>query len=236
MILNAQPHITIKGIRDGILIVLYGPAFEPIYEALQDELAQKADFLRGSQIVLDVGKRPLNTHQLKQLQNLLEQYELTLWTVLADEENTKSVARQLGFATRLAGSQTDLEGNPLSPEPENSPQPDVPPLPETLFLRETLRSGRSIYHEGHVIVLGDVNPGAEIVATGNVMVWGRLRGLVHAGATGDETAVICALQLSPTQLRIASQIAIPPQEKQRTIIPEQASIQDGQIVATAWRP
>jgi septum site-determining protein MinC len=64
--------------------------------------------------------------------------------------------------------------------------------------------------KGRLPSLGDVNPGAEIIAGGSVVVWGRLRGLVHAGAMGDDTAVICALDLNPTQLRIADQIAIPP--------------------------
>ncbi|NJN55025.1 MAG: septum site-determining protein MinC [Anaerolineae bacterium] len=106
---------------------------------------------------------------------------------------------------------------------------------EVLLLRETLRSGRSIYHEGHVVILGDVNAGAEIIAGGDVVVWGRLRGLVHAGAMGDSTAVICALDLNPTQLRIADQIAIAPHEAGRTPYPEQAAIKDGQIIAERWK-
>ena len=104
----------------------------------------------------------------------------------------------------------------------------------SLLLRETFRSGRFVQHDGHIVIIGDVNPGAEITAGGNVIVWGRLRGLVHAGAYGDETAVICALDLNPTQLRIAGQIAIPPQENGRKPTPEQAIIRDGQIVAESW--
>ena len=86
-----------------------------------------------------------------------------------------------------------------------------------------------------MVIIGDVNPGAEIVASGDVIVWGRLRGLVHAGALGDETAVICALELTPTQLRIADQIAISPDEKRGKAIPEQAAIRSGQIVAEMWQ-
>ncbi|MBK7894707.1 MAG: septum site-determining protein MinC [Anaerolineaceae bacterium] len=107
-------------------------------------------------------------------------------------------------------------------EPETAVANDLP-AQGGLILKETLRSGRSIYHEGHVVVIGDVNPGAEIVASGDVIVWGRLRGLVHAGALGDETAVICALELTPTQLRIADQIAISPDEKRGRAIPRTSS-------------
>jgi septum site-determining protein MinC len=87
-----------------------------------------------------------------------------------------------------------------------------------------------------VVVLGDVNPGAEIIAEGNVMIWGRLRGMVHAGAKGNRSSVICALELSPTQLRIAEEVsaALEPRESSR---PEIARInKDGKLQAEFWSP
>jgi septum site-determining protein MinC len=177
---------------------------------------------------------------------LFEQRGLTLWAVLALDEATREAARALGLATRLSGSSTDLEGNVLQPggavpaiEEPDAPNGDRPAyVSNTLLLRETVRSGRSIFHEGHVVVLGDVNAGAEIVAGGHVVVWGRLRGLVHAGALGDPAATICALELTPTQLRIADQIAVDPDQAngRRSARPEQAVIRDGQIVAEPWQP
>jgi septum site-determining protein MinC len=104
---------------------------------------------------------------------------------------------------------------------------------ESLFVQRTLRSGHKVHFPGHVVVLGDVNPGAEIVAGGNVIVWGRLRGTVHAGAAGGEHAVVCALDLDPTQLRIGAQIAISPDRKGKPR-PETALIRDGQLVAEPW--
>ena len=98
-----------------------------------------------------------------------------------------------------------------------------------------MRSGTVPEHPGHVIVLGDVNPGAEIVAGGNIVVWGRLRGVVHAGAEGDENAIVCALDLSPTQLRIAGQIALTPQRRGKPQ-PEVARLQDSKVIAEAWNP
>ena len=100
-------------------------------------------------------------------------------------------------------------------------------------MRRTLRSGRSVRHAGHVIVVGDVNAGAEIVADGDVIVWGHLRGTVQAGANGDAEAIICALDLSPTQLRIADLIATSPARRGEPK-PELARIKDGQIVAERW--
>jgi len=202
---------------------------------LRTELAQKQAFLQGSQVALQVGYRKLYKEDLRDLQTLFEQNQLELWAVLAEEPTAREAARELALATRLSGSQTDLNGNFLTqvPKPETA-VPDNPPQ-GGLILKETLRSGRSIYHEGHVVVIGDVNPGAEIVAGGDVIVWGRLRGLVHAGALGDETAVICALELTPTQLRIAEKIAISPDEKRGRVVPEQAVIRNGQIVAEMWQ-
>jgi septum site-determining protein MinC len=103
-----------------------------------------------------------------------------------------------------------------------------------IFIRRTMRSGFKVAYQGHVIVLGDVNPGAEIIASGSVVVWGRLRGTVHAGAEGDLAAVVCALDLSPTQLRIASKITTTPQDHVDPK-PEIASIVEDQIIAEPWQ-
>jgi septum site-determining protein MinC len=243
-----QP-VSIKGIRDGLLITFNGDSDTDLLIRLQDELVQKQTFLQGSRVAVDVGSRAWEQEQLGMLQSLMTAHSLTLWAVLSEAETTRIAARGLGLATRLPGSLTNLEGQMLPPRsftpvvadngtwPESSHDDGPPPaydLANALLIRETLRSGRSIYHEGHMIVMGDVNPGAEVIAGGHVIVWGRLRGLVHAGAHGDESAVICALELSPTQLRIAGQIAVPPDDGRRQPTPEQAMIRDGQIVAEAW--
>ncbi len=235
-----QP-VAIKGIREGLLITLGDGSYEDVLHQLSLELLRKRAFIQGSRMVLQLYERPLLRHQLAELQELFEQHELTLWTVLTEQPSTRAAARELGLATRLAGSQTDLDGNVLpkgqtdnrslaGTSPSNPNEVDQ----SGLFLKETLRSGRSVYHEGPIIIIGDVNPGAEIIAGGDVIVWGRLRGLVHAGAMGDETSIICALELNPTQLRIADQIAIPPEETGQKPVPEQAFIRSNQIVAEPW--
>ncbi len=234
MTTNNHNHIRIKGIPDGLLVLLGDGPLAEIRQELQAELNAKQDFLQGSQVTLQVGTRPLLPAELADLQTIFEDHALTLWTVLADTASARAAARELGLAIRLPGSHTDLEGNALPVNPAISAKMVDQTLPDGLLLKETLRSGRSVYHEGHVVIIGDVNPGAEIVATGDVLVWGRLRGLVHAGATGTETAVICALELTPTQLRIASKIAIPPDSKQQKPVPEMAVIRDGQIIAEPW--
>lgn len=73
----------------------------------------------------------------------------------------------------------------------------------TKYYRGTLRSGRLVSYDGNVVVVGDVNPGAEVEATGSVIVLGAVKGIVHAGAGGYRDATIIALNFDPTQLRIA---------------------------------
>ena len=227
--------VDIKGIRDGLLIRVKDHPDVAVVAALGEELARKREFLAGSRIAVDVGRRALDDDQLAALHQLFESHELTLWAVLAEDGDTREAARRAGLATRLSGSATDLEGNALS-GPANDSEPasaKEPPAANALLLRETVRSGRSVWHDGHVVILGDVNPGAQVVGAGSVIVWGRLRGLVHAGALGDATAVICALELNPTQLRIADHIAVAPDNGPGRA-PEQAAIREGQIVAEPW--
>ncbi len=232
-----KSDLRVKGTRDGFLVEAPHIPGDSLAEALAVALAEQQTFLQGSRIVLDVGARRLTRNQLSAALARLQAQGLTLWTVLSSAAGTREAARSLGLATRLPGSQTDLDGNRLAATAVPAAlakEADSDAAQAGLVLRDTIRSGRSVYHDGPVIVIGDVNPGAEIVAAGDVVVWGRLRGLVHAGALGDAGAVVCALELAPTQLRIADQIAVTPGGHERRVRPEMASIQGEQIVAQAW--
>ena len=122
----------------------------------------------------------------------------------------------------FAGARADIasrraRGEPSVPRPVFAPvasvpaaaQPivAVPALPGTLYHRGTLRGGQALAQLGSIVVVGDVNPGAERVATGDIVVFGALRGTAHAGAQGDLGARVFALELAATQLRIATLIA-----------------------------
>ncbi|WP_066632584.1 septum site-determining protein MinC [Desulfolucanica intricata] len=106
----------------------------------------------------------------------------------------------------------------------------------TILVQRTLRSGQSVYHDGNIVLLGDVNPGSELVATGNIIVLGALRGVVHAGAAGDEKAIIIAFKLQPTQLRIADHITRAPDgEDFSSEQPEVARIKGGIVTIEAFQ-
>ncbi|MBW1879593.1 MAG: septum site-determining protein MinC [Deltaproteobacteria bacterium] len=133
---------------------------------------------------------------------------------------------------------------PTEPEVEEPTiQAAVPlvALPEpgrrTLYVHRTLRSGASVRFEGDIMVMGDVNPGAQVIGSGNVLVLGALKGLAHAGSAGDEGAFILAFDLRPTQLRIARKIAIPPQRTpDARFDPEVARIEGDHLVVEPYRP
>ena len=102
---------------------------------------------------------------------------------------------------------------------------------ETILVQRTIRSGQTVRYSGHIVILGDVNPGAEIIAGGNIMVLGCLRGIAHAGALGNQLAVVAAFRLEPTQLRIANHITRAPDgENWQPQEPEVAKIKNGVVV------
>ena len=77
---------------------------------------------------------------------------------------------------------------------------------ETKFHRGSLRSGQKIEYEGSLVILGDVNAGAEVLAGENIVVLGILRGMAHAGAKGNKEAIIAAAAIEAPQIRIANMI------------------------------
>ena len=102
---------------------------------------------------------------------------------------------------------------------------------ETVMICRHLRSGQKFFTRGNVVILGDINPGAEVIAGGNILVIGALRGMAHAGALGDEQSVIAAFRLNPTQLRIANHITRAPDgERSEIKNPELARIREGKVV------
>ena len=114
---------------------------------------------------------------------------------------------------------------------------DLQHIPRGIRLRRTLRSGTRVRHHGNLVVVGDINAGAEATASGDIVVWGVVRGTIHAGALGDDGAIICALALNPTQPRIGSHYALPPADKKSKPLrgPERARLENGQLVVEPWR-
>jgi septum site-determining protein MinC len=209
--------IAIKGSKDGLRLQLDELAHWPeVLEALRGQLGKGSNFFHGAQLVIDIGERALTDEQLAALLELMRQHGVRPESLASTTRESRAAARAAGLAAR-----------PVVRAPEGEERG------EAAFVARTVRSGQVIRHHGHVTVLGDVNAGGEIIAGGNVLVWGRLRGTVHAGALGDRGAVISALELAPTQLRIADLIARAP-EGGAVRFPEVAFVEDDRINVEAW--
>src|SRR6266496_623927 len=222
---EANSILQIKGLRDGLLVSLDDASWDVQRAALIAQVDAQPSFFQGARLALDVASQVLHVNELVDLRDQLSERGISLWAVISESPTTEATAQLLGLATRVS-----------KPRPEESRQFSVEDLGEetALFLSRTLRSGTRIEFAGHVVILGDVNPGAEIIAEGNVIIWGRLRGMVHAGAKGNKNAVICALDLSPTQLRIAEEVsaALKPRDNPK---PEIARInKDGKLQSEFW--
>lgn len=223
---ETNPLIQIKGLRDGLLVSLENAPWDEQLAALILQIDAQPSFFQGARLALDVASQILRVNDLVTLRDQLSERGIFLWAVISESPTTEQASQLLGLATRIS-----------KPRPEESRKFAVDDLGEdtALFLNRTLRSGTRIEFAGHVVVMGDVNPGAEIVAEGNVVVWGRLRGMVHAGAKGNRDAVICALDFSPTQLRIAEQASLVSQPRAQK--PQVVRINSsGDLQAEDWSP
>jgi septum site-determining protein MinC len=217
-------EIEVKGIKNGLLIEVDEGKWNDQEKALLNHIDQNLEFFEGARLAIDVGSMDLNSQALASFRNALADREIKLWAVLSASSVTERASQDLGLIINIDQS---------TPIPEKHPINSLLDGEDAVFLRRTLRSGHKVKYPGHIIILGDVNPGAEIVAGGNIIVWGRLRGVVHAGADGDIEAVVCSLDLSPTQLRIADKISVSPPRKGK-IRPEIAKLVDGQVTAHDW--
>jgi septum site-determining protein MinC len=243
-------RVRIRGTSQGLVITLGAGDLGALLRELDERLSSTASFFRGGRVALRVGPRDLTTEELEALGQTISRNGVSLWAVIGDSAATQAAAEALGLETTFGPQVT------LPPEAASTPRPEPDEGRDTgqleievgdaalrlaqdadlgVLIRRTLRSGQVVQYPGHVVVIGDVNPGAEIIAGGDVVVWGKLRGIVHAGATGDDEAVVCALSLAPPQLRIGNHIARAPEGREDLPErPEMASVQDGEIVAEPW--
>ncbi|MCL2235231.1 MAG: hypothetical protein FWB98_02185 [Defluviitaleaceae bacterium] len=205
--------VIFKGGKSGIIVLLDERAsFKDITTALREKTRSASGFFSGAQTSLVFKGKQLTEDEI-----------VTLLEIIDEETNLSFT-----FVEDLTGPAVTEIAPPPLPDPSFEPKP----ADDTYFHKHSLRNGQAIIQNGSVVVLGDVNSGAEIIATGNVLVFGALRGMVHAGSGGNEKAFICAMTLQPTQvLRIANEKVIFPGEGfgDNKIDPGFAFLKDGDI-------
>ena len=197
------PPISIKGRSDGLVIEIGKGSWSDILATLDDRLQQSASFFRNARVAVDLGARATTEAELQPLADLLKTHGLVLASVRTSTERTFQAALALGLTTTLESA----DGVPVA---DAAPASTNTSVGAYFVYRGYLRSGHRLQRKESVLVIGDVNPGAEVSSDGDVLVWGRLRGVAHAGAKGNTRAIVAALDLEPTQLRIADVMTIGP--------------------------
>lgn len=220
----SDEKLVIKGIGEGLLITLRDCSWKEAKGLIIAKIDEKGAFFQGAKVALDVGDVSLKAADLGKLRDELSDRGITLWAVLSKSDTTIKTAQVLGLSITLG-----LAKNLEKQKKDNT----VFEGDSAVWVEKTLRAGYKIETRCHVVVMGDVNPGAEIISAGNIIVWGRLSGSVHAGADGNKRAKVLALDLEATSLQIA-QIAAAPIVKKRKKQPEVAYILGNEIIIEGW--
>ncbi len=218
--------VTFRATVNGLVIILrQEDGFESIMGHIEEKVAQAGKFFKGASITVKYRGKTLSKDQEDRIFELLSKKTgAEIKSVERDDEEAlKAQAQAVPQQPKIQMKRMFYTG-----------------IEEglTKFYRGTVRSGQLVNFGGNVVVIGDVNPGGEIVAAGNVVVMGSLRGLVHAGADGNKDAVVVAFNLQPTQLRIADVITRSPDEKGQkgVAVPELASVKDDMVYIERFLP
>lgn len=198
--------IVVKGMTVPALLVKLDESLTVDENISQIKAKLGSDFFKGSLAVIDYESTKLSDGDMKKIEDAVR------------DTNTRFV----GYKPSLK-----LEKNQKAEAPQPRPAAGVRTLK---LIDKSIRSGQNIEHDGDVLVMGDVNPGSYITASGNIMVMGTLRGTVHAGAGGDDSAIVIALKLRAQQLRIARWITRSPDDSEGPEYPEKAYVKNNQIL------
>jgi septum site-determining protein MinC len=218
---NQQVRLKSEG---GRLLLLLPPETEAsstalswtdLWQQLKQRLSAGERFWQPNTAVHLIARdRLLDVRQLQSIEEALTEFQLQLKRVYTSRRQTAVAAVTNGYSVEQHTPVAHL----------NQPAETGQALADPLYIQSTVRSGMEIRHPGTVVILGDVNPGSSIIADGDVMVWGNLRGVAQAGASGNTRCVIVALRMEPTQLRIADLVARAPEKPPTQYHPEVAYV------------
>lgn len=219
--------VQIKGFGTDINFILSSDAaFSDIERDLIRKLEKSRHYLAGNDIVLDARQRDLSEEECQKLDMILNTvFDLKIAYIRSESDETKEIARNVGWKTEEE-IQKMKEAEKLEEEDESEDDDS-----RIEIVKSTIRSGQREYYPGSVVIIGDINPGGEVEAGGDIIIFGKLRGIAHAGINGNTQATITAIELNPLQLRIAGIFARSPDSGLESGEgPEVAKIRDGDIV------
>lgn len=240
--------VAFKGSTGGLTVLIDDLTdFQQVLEGLRSKLQGAGSFFSGAEITVDLGRRSPTEEQLRELESVLTEHGVRLMGVVDGGSSCAGecpLGGEEGGEGAMVRSKTLLKGpsqEKAVPPPftarsagDSKADDDICESLPTLLVKKTIRSGQRVRYGGNVVVMGDVNPGGEITATGDVLVLGTLRGIAHAGAGGDDSAIVAAVRLNPVQLRIGRHFSRPATDEvafpNSSGSPEIARVNDGTIV------
>jgi len=188
------------------------------------ELALKSELknIKSNTIEIDCKNLDLSCENISKIIQIASNYDCEILSFSSSSLKTIISAQSLGYGSQF------IAKNYSNYSRENIDRNSI--CPKTHFHQGTVRSGEYLDIPGDLLILGDVNPGAVVRAEKNIIIWGRLLGIAHAGCKGNSQATISALQLWPLQLRISNKVARGPKEKPQLGLAEQAKIDSEKII------
>ncbi len=178
--------VVIKGSKHGIVVVLDDSvSFDELKEAVRDKFSGASKFFDKANMAISFEGRSLNDEQQRQLLDIISEVSDINIVCVIDNDELKDAYFKRAVETKL----DDMAASTGQ------------------FYKGTLRSGQILESESSIIILGDVNPGGKVIAKGNVIVLGSLKGNIYAGADGNEDAFVVAIDMEPMQIKIGDVIA-----------------------------
>lgn len=229
--------IAFQGTKAGLVIAIDETLpQQSVLSDLSKKLEESGYFFVGAEVTLQLGNRSLAAKELEQLLATIGgQHGMRVTSVKTSSSETQQAAEEVGLPVQLgsekpAAAPAPRQRSAARPASRRTQRETLP----TELLRRTVRSGQIYESPGHLVILGDVNAGAEVVAAGDIVVFGALRGIAFAGATGRQESIIVALKLAPMQIRIAGRVARATDEGHEHNGPEYACVDGEQIVIDKW--
>lgn len=225
--MNNNSSIIIKGNKHGITVLLdENKSFDELKGEIKETFERSAKFFGGADMALGVeGKKLTDEEQIELVDIITKVTSLNIICII-DNDDVKDAKFEQAIIKKKMEARIEQESDVKRLQPTSTNQ--------GLFYKGTLRSGQILESESSIVVLGDVNPGAKIIAKGNVIVLGNLRGYIFAGAGGNENSFVVALDMNPMQIKIGGVIArsadeAPVSKKKKNINPKISYVYNGNI-------
>ncbi|CUH92693.1 septum site-determining protein MinC [Herbinix luporum] len=207
---SVNNSVIIKGNKYGIVVVLNPDiSFDEIKEQVAEKFRESSKFFENAKMAISFEGRSLTNEEQRDILDIIgNNTDMQIVCVIDNDPDKEEV-----FRKTLEQKLMELENNTGQ------------------FYKGILRSGASLEFETSVVIIGDVNHGARVVSKGNIIVLGSLKGTAFAGACGNTNSFVVALDMRPTQIRIADTIARSPDKPDKNTDKEAkiAFLEDGNI-------